>query len=306
MISPPFLKENDEIAVVATAKRVDIQDLQIPIQILKSWGLKVRVGKNIYSTDNLLAGTDRERAEDLQEAIDDPLIKGIFCARGGYGTNRIIDNIKFDSLLSSPKWIIGFSDITIMLNHLNKLNLETLHGLMPILFAKEEYQDSLYKLKEVLFGAPLRYTIPGTQFNIPGEAEGVLIGGNLTILHTLLGTRSFFDFNNKILFIEEVGEYLYHLDRMIIHFKRTGLLKNLKGIVVGHFSDIKDGDIPFGKSVINIIREAVKEYNYPVSFGFPSGHQSPNMPLIFGRKIQMKVDLEEVSLIFAPSGNLNL
>jgi muramoyltetrapeptide carboxypeptidase len=288
-ISPPFLKIKDQVAVIATAKSFDLHALDACFDTLESWGLKVVKGKNLFNTHHVFAGTDEERAEDLQTAMDDSNIKAIFCARGGYGTSRIIDSIQFKAFQEKPKWIVGFSDITLLLSHVQVLGVESIHGPMPILFGKPGYESSVKALKHMLFGGHPPLEFPFHPLNKPGMAEGELIGGNLTMLHTLLQTASVPRFADKILFIEEVGEYLYHLDRMMVHLKRAGVLKNLKGLVAGHFTDMKDNETPFGKNAYEIISDAVRGYDYPLAFGLPAGHEAPNLPWICGRSVQLSV-----------------
>jgi muramoyltetrapeptide carboxypeptidase len=287
---PPLLSLGDKVAVIATAKTFEQSTILSAFQYLKNWGLEVVAGQNLFKQNFQYAGTDAERLEDLQWAIDDPKIKAIFLARGGYGTGRIIDRVNFESLLTSPKWLIGFSDVTVLHFSLQKLGLQSIHGPMPITFNKNQLTQSLDKLKNILFNFPLSYTWKTqTKLNKTGNAKGELIGGNLSIINNLIGTKSDFDFSEKILFIEEVGEYLYHVDRMIVHLKRAEKLEKLNGLIVGHFSDIKDNPAPFGKNYQSIISDAVQEYNFPVAFEFPAGHEDKNDPLVLGAEINFEV-----------------
>lgn len=291
---PPLLSPGDKVAVIATAKTFEQSTIRSAFQYLKDWKLEVVAGQNLFKKNFQYAGTDAERLEDLQWAIDNPQIKAIFLARGGYGTGRIIDLVNFEPLFANPKWIIGFSDVTVLHFSLQKLGLQSIHGPMPIAFEKNQLTKSLEKLKNTLFYSPLAYTWKvQTILNKTGNAKGELIGGNLTIINNLIGTKSDFDFSGRILFIEEVGEYLYHIDRMMIHLKRAGKLEKLNGLIIGHFSDIKDNSAPFGKNYQTIILDAVQEYNFPVAFGFPAGHEDRNDPLVLGAKINLEVKEED-------------
>lgn len=302
MIIPSVLVPKDKVALIATAKNFSPEEMKGAVKVLESWGLEVMTGKNLYKKWHQFAGTDEERAEDLQLALDSEDIKAIFCARGGYGTSRIIDRIDFSRLKTHPKLLIGFSDITVLLCHLNHLGIEALHAAMPIQFGKADYQSSISRLKDCIFGQQLSYTIPAYALNRLGTCHAPVIGGNLTILHTLLNTSSALDFTGKILFIEEVGEYLYHIDRMMVHFKRTGQLERLSGLIVGHFSEIKDNDVPFGKNAYEVIAESVASYAYPVIFNFPAGHMTDNFPLMLGRQALLKSESNSASLVFNQGG----
>ena len=296
MIRPPFLKKNDQVIIIATAKSFEKNALDHSLRLLESWGLRVSTGKNLFSKSNQFAGTDEQRAHDLQQALDDKNIKAIFCARGGYGTGRIIDKINFNYFLKYPKWIVGFSDITLLHGHVNNLGVQSIHGLMPVLFGKDGYGPSEHSLKETLFGKPVEFAIKPHPLNRMGTTSGVLAGGNLTLLHTSINTASAEDLTGKILFLEDIGEYLYHLDRMTQHLKRAGMLKNLNGLLVGHFTDMKDNDQPFGKTVQEIVLEAVQEYQYPVAFNWPTGHEPDNLPLICGAEARLTVTPDGAAL----------
>lgn len=298
MITPPYLKNDDLVALVATAKNFKPEDIQPAIQLLEGWGLRVVLGKNVYNHFHQFAGTDEERLEDLQMFLDDKEVRAIFCIRGGYGTSRIIDQIKFARFRKHPKWVVGFSDITLLLNHLNRFKIESLHAIMPILFKDEGTEKSLKSLKDTLWGKSLKYSIKPHQLNRIGESEGRIVGGNLSILNTTVGTKSDFKSKGRILFIEDLDEYLYHLDRMMIHLKRAGKLENLSGLIVGHFSKMKDNPTPFGKTFQEIILDAVKEYDFPVCFNFPVGHEPLNLSMICGRKATINVSEAKVELKF--------
>lgn len=287
--APNFLKKGDKVAIIATAKNFEKKELETSIRILQSWGLEVVLGKNLYKKENQFAGTDPQRLEDLQWALDTKDIKAIFCARGGYGTARIIDGVDWSGFIKAPKWLIGFSDVTVLLSEIQLQKIQCIHGPMPILFATKGYELSLKKLQETLFGKAINYKITPQSINRMGEATGELTGGNLAILCSLLGTPSQVDTKNKILFIEDVGENLYRVDRMMVQLKRAAVLESLAGLIVGHFTAMEDNAVRFGKSAQGIIADAVSEYKYPVCYGFPAGHEPDNLPLILGTEIRLSV-----------------
>lgn len=287
MISPPFLQKGDTIAIAASARKISPGELQPAIDLFTSWGLFVELPENIYSRYNQFSGTDEERAADLQMLLDNPSVKAIVFARGGYGTVRIVDMLDFTAFSKHPKWIIGYSDITVLHSHIHSnLGIETLHSSMPINYNADNNDSarSFEELRMLLFGEVTSYSLKSQTTFRSGEAKGVVTGGNLSVLYSLLASNSDVDTTGKILFIEDIDEYLYHIDRMMIAFKRAGKLENLAGLVVGGFTDMRDNDIPFGKTAQEIITEAVKEYKYPVVFGLPAGHQALNLPVIFGRE----------------------
>jgi muramoyltetrapeptide carboxypeptidase len=294
MALQPLIK-GDKIGIVAPARKVRPEELEAAIKILKEWGLKVVAGKNLFNEDNQYSGTDKQRTEDLQKMLDDPSIKAIISARGGYGTMRIIDDLSFEKFEKVPKWIIGYSDITVLHSHIHaNLNVETLHATMPINFSKN--REATESLRKVLFGEAINYTIPSHPLNRKGNVKGTIVGGNLSLLYALTGSKSDIDTKNKILFIEDLDEYLYHIDRMMLNLKRAGKLSHLKALVVGGMTDMKDNKIPFGKTAEEIILDAVKEYKYPVCFGFPAGHIDKNLALILGRKAELEISVEKVWL----------
>ena len=295
MTSPSYLKQGDKIGIVATARLISQEELQPAIDILRSWGLEVVLGKNLFNTNNQYAGTDAERAEDLQTMLDDRSVKAVISARGGYGTVRIIDKLDFTQFKNNPKWMIGYSDITVLHSHIHNLGIETIHATMLINFTKnKEATDSLRK---VLFGETINYETKSNELNRNGNAEGELIGGNLSLLYALTGSVSDINTGGKILFIEDLDEYLYHIDRMMMNLKRSGKLDNLEGLIVGGMTDMKDNTIPFGKTAEEIILDSVREYNYPVCFNFPAGHIDRNLALHFGRKVMLSVGAK-VTLAF--------
>ena len=293
MIRPPYLKSGDTVMIVSSARRVTKSEIKPAADLLESWGLQVKYGKNLYKFQNQFSGTDAERASDFQSALNNKNVQAILFARGGYGTVRIVDQIDFKRFVKNPKWLIGYSDITVLHSHVHKLGIETLHAPMAFNLSKLSV-NCLSVLKDSLFGQSLRYTSSKQQaslekLNRQGTAKGELVGGNLSILYSLAGTASDIDTTGKILFLEDLDEYLYHVDRMMMNLKRTGKLSNLAGLIVGGMSDMKDNEIPFGKTAEEIIQDAVSGYSYPVLYGFPSGHIPNNYPLIFGREATLKV-----------------
>ncbi len=292
MKSPPYLKPGDKIAIVAPARKISREELQPAVDMLKSWGYEVVFGANLFKEANQFSGSDEERALDFQYALDAADIKAILCARGGYGALRIIDNLDFTTFVKHPKWIIGYSDVTVLHSHIHKnYAIETLHATMPINFPKDgAINDSLSSLRKAIYGEALNYEIKKHPFNRKGVAKGELCGGNLSILYALSASVSDINTDGKILFIEDLDEYLYHIDRMMLNLKRSGKLSNLAGLIVGGMSEMRDNTIPFGKTAEEIIAEAVAEYNYPVCFDFPAGHISNNNALIMGRNVYLNVD----------------
>ncbi len=265
------------------------------VELLKSWGLEVVLGETAIAEYHQFAGDDDLRARDMQRFLDDDSIKAIIAARGGYGTIRIIDKLDFTRFAQNPKWMIGFSDITVLHAHIYAhCGVQTIHGQMPVNVA-DASASSLQTLKKGLFGEDVKYDIAPHPLNRIGAAEGILIGGNLSLLVAINGSVSDYDYDDKILFLEDVGEYLYSIDRMMRALKRAGKLKNLSGLILGAFSELKDNDIPFGQTAEEIIAEVVNEYIYPVCFNFPAGHIADNRALILGRKISLTVKQNEVS-----------
>lgn len=289
----PILEKGDSIRIVSTARKISESELKETIQYIESKGFVATRGKHLYNAKDQFAGSDKERLEDLQEAIDDISIKAIWIARGGYGTHRIIEDLDINSLINNPKWIIGYSDVTVLHCLLNTKSIPSLHATMPINFSNQS-RESFEKLFEVLSGDLPTYTIPNHTFNQTGKAKGILIGGNLSILYSLTGTKLLSNFKDSILFFEDLDEYLYHIDRMMMNLKLSGVLRQIKGLIVGGLSDMNDNTIKYGKSAEEIVHEHMSEFQIPVCFGFPAGHQFENMPLIFGREISMDVKEEGV------------
>lgn len=289
MLSGLMVKEGDKIGIISTARWIAEEDIEFADGIIKSWGLVPVYGKSIHARKDQFAGDDEIRSTDLQQFLDDPEIRAILCARGGYGTIRIIEDIDFTGFMKAPKWICGFSDITILHAHINdKLGIPTIHSTMPVNFLKNSV-EALLTLKYALFGKTTDINLNPHPLNITGDAEGEIIGGNLSILYSLLGTKFGFSTGDKILFIEDVDEYLYHIDRMMMSLKLAGKLQKLKGLIVGGMSDMKDNLIPFGKTTEEIILEHVGDLNIPVCFGFPAGHIDDNRAMILKRKIKLEV-----------------
>ena len=297
MIIPPYLQKGDTVAIVATARKHLNDDLKLAKEFLENWGLKTVVGSSIGLDKNQLAGTDEQRAADFQSQLDNPNIKAIWCVRGGYGTVRMVDFLDFSKFKLNPKWIIGFSDVTVLHSHLNMIGFQSIHGMMPVNIprATPEAKESLRK---ALFGESLSYTIPFDKMNKLGTAKGQLVGGNLSILYSLFGSESAIDCTDKILFLEDLDEYLYHIDRMMMNLKRNGCLESLKGIVIGSMTKMNDNDIPWGKNALEIIQHITKEYKIPVIYNFPAGHIPDNRALIFGRQVTLEVTTQESKLIF--------
>ncbi len=295
---PPYLKSGDLVAVVATARVVNTQQINFALDLLSSWGLKVQQGAHLFDEDQLFAGSDQHRFEDLQEALNNPSIKAIFCARGGYGTTRILDRINWDIFKQQPKWICGFSDVTALLTQVLSLKIACIHGPMPQLFQKGESSGDPDFLKQIMFGAVNpAITAEAHPDNAWGRASGVLIGGNLSILAHLMGSSTTLDTNHKILFLEEVDEYQYAIDRMMVQLKRAGLLQRLSGLIVGHLTKVKTGDLKFDKPIEGVIRHHMPP-DIPVAFGFPCGHEHPNKALLLGKKVELEVTEKGSSLSF--------
>ncbi len=294
---PKYLQQGDIVAIVTTARKINRDDIQKAIELLESWGLNAVVGRTIGKEDHQFGGTDDERITDFQQAMDNDSVSAIWCARGGYGTVRILDHLDFSKFKNNPKWIIGFSDVTALHSHIHNIGIQTLHALMPIT-VKSNTNEAIESLKKSLFGEPVEYTVPCESLNKYGYAEGELVGGNLSMLYSLLGSKSAIKTDGKILFIEDLDEYLYHVDRMMMNLKRNGYFDNLKGLIVGGMTKMNDNTIPFGKNAEEIILDNIKEFDFPVCFNFPAGHLKDNSTLIFGKTAELNVQQNETSLIF--------
>lgn len=297
MITPPYLQKGDTVAILATARKNIDDNLKPTIDLLHSWGLEAVIGSTIGLDVNQLAGTDEQRAADFQQQLDNPNIKAIWCVRGGYGTVRMIDLLDFTKFRQHPKWIIGFSDVTVLHNHLNTMGYKSIHGVMPVTIPRAT-PAAISSMKAALFDEPLSYTVGPDKMNRYGKATGELVGGNLSILYSLLGSQSAIDCKDKILFIEDLDEYLYHIDRMMMNLRRNGCIENLKGIVVGAMTKMKDNEVPWGKNAVEIVDDVTKKYNIPVIFNFPAGHIQDNRALIMGSTITIEVNESGSTVVF--------
>nr|WP_299762589.1 LD-carboxypeptidase [uncultured Dokdonia sp.] len=298
MITPPFLKKGDRIAIVATARKISLEELEEGLQLIKGWGLVPVIGKTIGASDHQYAGTDYERAQDFQEMLDNPEIKAIWCARGGYGSVRIIDQIDFYKFVKYPKWIVGYSDVTVFHNHLHKIGFKTIHGTMPV-SVEDNTAFAKASLKQSLFGEQPHIQYETThQLNRQGTANGILVGGNLSMLYSMCGSNSGLDTEGKVLFIEDLDEYLYHIDRMVMNLKRNKMLDNLAGLIVGGMTKMHDNRIPFGKTAQEIVIDAIGECEYPVAFDFPAGHVDDNRALMMGATVTLEVTKTNCALTY--------
>jgi len=298
MIVPPALKKEDKIRIVSPAGKVKEKYVLPAVDWLRKQGYRVELGKHVFATHYQFAGTDQQRLEDLQTALDDPETSAIICSRGGYGTVRIISKLSYNGLLRNPKWMVGFSDITILHSCLNSHRIATIHGAMPRYFFEKNGQpnENLYSLIHLLIGNKASYVVSAAKEDRNGKATGELVGGNLSVISSMQGTSCELDTDGKILFLEDIDEYLYHTDRMIYQLKLSGKLDNLAGLVLGNFTDMKDNESPFGKTIHEIIADAVDEYDYPVCYDFPAGHNGKNLALLFGKKWELEVTGEQSQL----------
>ncbi len=299
-ITPPPLKPGDCIGIVAPARKVVQQEILPAIKLLTIKGFIIKTSPHLFAEHHQFAGTDEQRAQDLMDMIEDKSVKAILCARGGYGTVRLLDHLNLRKLQLNPKWIVGYSDITVLHNYLNGwYGIETIHGPMPFSFpADGKDSETVDYLLNVLMGNNPTYHVNAHPLNRTGKAEGTLVGGNLSLLYSLAGTDADINPQGKILFIEDLDEYLYHIDRMMMNLRRSGKLKSIKGLIVGGLTDMKDNQTAFGASAIEIVANAVKDYDFPVCFNFPAGHTEPNLSLIMGRKVMLKISENDVSLTF--------
>ena len=290
MITPPLISTNDAIAVIAPSGRVVVEKTNSGIQILEDKGFDIQKGKNLYASYFRFAGTEKQRLDDLQWALNNPEINAIFCARGGYGITKIIDLLDFSEFLKHPKWIIGFSDITALLIHVYKLGVQSIHGPMPNSFGGTTFEHVEECLSILYHEQKKSIVFKKESENREGTAEGTLIGGNLSILAHIIGSASQPDFSEKILFLEDLNEEMYHTDRMLVQLKRAGAFDSLAGLMIGNFSGMKDSaKDPFGKSIYQMIDEYVPK-NIPIASGLPVGHEKENHPLIVGAKARLTVE----------------
>lgn len=277
-----------KVAIAAPARKVSREEMEFAIAWLHNNGFESVFDDRLYSVENIAAGSDELRAAIIQEYMDRPDIDAIWMARGGYGSIRIIDRLDFTRFIQHPKPIIGFSDVTVFHGKLSRLGMPSIHASMPHILANKT-PEALQSLKDALIGNPLHYQWSTHPLNRSGEAKGIIVGGNLSVLCGMLGSNSFPETDNKILFIEEVDEYIYHVERMMYALKRAGKLDHLKALVIGGLTEIHDNPDPFGKTVEQAIFDVVKDYSYPVCFGFPAGHQPDNRAIVFGKEVELSV-----------------
>ena len=302
MNQPKPLHKGATVGILSTARKISIAEIQAAIELLHSWDLKVVLGTTIDLEDNQFAGDDMTRAMNFQQFMDDENIDAIWCARGGYGTIRMIDHLDFSRFIQKPKWIIGYSDITVLHAKGQELGFETAHATMPINVSKNS-AESIDSLRKVLFGESLKYSVPKVEYNRKGNSSGQLIGGNLSMLYSMTSSKLSLDTTGKILFLEDLDEYLYHIDRMyhvdrmMMNLKQNKYFEGLSGLIVGGMTDMNDNAVPYGKNAHQIILDVTSEYNFPICFDFPAGHLDDNRALIFGKKVNLNVD-SKVNLSF--------
>lgn len=303
-IIPPYLKKGDTIGITSPAGYITLEEIKPAIQVLELWGYRVKIGDTIGKRNFTFGGTDEERKNDLQQMLDDKNIKAVLCARGGYGAVRIVDQLNWTAFKHSPKWVIGFSDITVLHCHINRnMGIASIHSKMcnsfPSVWANADavQRDTINSIQQALSGITMQYKAIPHPANRSGTASGVLVGGNLKTIESLAASPSDLRTGNKILFVEDTGEYMYSMDRMFWNLQRSGKLENLKGLIVGGFKEKKEeGDDEFGKTLQDVVLEKVKQYNYPVCFDFPVGHQRNNYALKCGVMHRLIVNTNEVSL----------
>ncbi|WP_246124814.1 S66 peptidase family protein [Algibacter pacificus] len=302
LIRPPYLKAGDTVAIVAPSgilkNRFD--EIEHAKTLLKSWGLHTVVGKHVFSQANHFAGTDDERCEDFQNALDRPEISAIWCARGGYGAVRILDKLDFTKFKQQPKWLIGYSDITALHNLFHNKGIESIHAMMCVSLPQDEskIKETIATFKDAIFGTPLHYTLKGSTYNKPGSVTAPLVGGNLTMLHTMLGSNTSINTAGKILFIEEIGEYKYHIDRMLQSLKRAGYFDNCKGVIIGDITRVRKNTTPWGTSIEQLFLDVLGNYNFPIAFNMPAGHEKDNRALILGRPVNLTVTHTKSTVVF--------
>ncbi len=294
-ILPPYLKAGATIAICAPARKVSEPEMHMAVKIFESWGLRVKLGKNLFCEQHQFSGSDRQRAADLQGCINDAEVNAIISARGGYGCARLLPDLDLLSLKKNPKWLAGYSDFTVMHLALYRLGVQSLHATMPISFSDTKGVEAL---RAALFGESLNQKFAAHELNVAGVAGGKLVGGNLSIIYSLQGSPYALLPDNAILFIEDLDEYLYHVDRMMMNLELCGQLQKVKGLLVGGMSDMKDNTIAYGKSALEIIREHAEKFNVPVAFGFPAGHQRPNLAMRFGAEVELRVEDDSATLAY--------
>ena len=302
LIQPPYLKAGDTVAIVAPSGVLKnrTKEVEQAKALLKSWGLHTIVGKHVFSQANHFAGTDDERCEDFQNALDDPKISAIWCARGGYGTVRILDKLDYSKFRLNPKWLIGYSDITALHNQIHNEGVQSIHAMMCTSLQDDfkTIKETLSTFKDAIFGKSLSYTLEGSSYNKTGIVSAPIVGGNLTMLHTMLGSKTSIDVSEKILFIEEIGEYKYHIDRMLQSLKRAGYFDNCKGIIVGNMTKLRKNTTLWGTSIEQLILDALSDYNFPIAFNMPAGHEKDNRALILGRTVELSVGKDRSTVVF--------
>lgn len=292
IVHPPYLKKGDTIGITCPAGFMDATKVEECVRVLTQlWGFKVKMGRTVGNQFHYFSGTDQERLDDFQDMLDDSSVKAILCGRGGYGVGRIIDGLDFKAFRKHPKWIIGFSDITVLHAHiLQRYSIATLHAPMANAFNDGGFRNKyVQSLRKALTGEKLNISVKRHRYNHAGRANGILTGGNLSLIAHLVGSQSEVDCKGKILFLEDVGEYLYNIDRMMYQLKRAGILDGLAGLILGGFSDLKDTQLPFGQTVEQILHEVVREYKYPICFGFPVSHEKENYALVCGGRYSLEV-----------------
>ncbi|MBR1774045.1 MAG: LD-carboxypeptidase [Bacteroidales bacterium] len=298
MITPDTLKKGDSVAIISSARKITEKEVSFAKQLFKSWGLNAVLGKTIGKEDDQFAGDDILRAEDLQTMLDNSEIKAVFFARGGYGSVRILDKINWKSLANNPKWLIGYSDVTAVLMHsYYNASMSSIHGIMPINITDLSENTAVNSLKNILFNGNNEITCPSFPLNRQGRVTGEIIGGNLSVIYSLLGSNSFGDTEDKILFIEDLDEYLYHIDRMMQALKRSGKLNKIKALLVGQMSDMHDNNVPFGKTAYGIIADCLKDTDFPIAFNLPVGHiGTQNHAFIHGKSAEITISSDLVTI----------
>jgi muramoyltetrapeptide carboxypeptidase len=296
--NPPFLKPGATIGITCPSGYVSAERVQYATVVLEKWGFKTRLGKTVGNEFHYFSGDDATRLADLQDMLDDPKLDAILMGRGGYGLSRIIDQIDFTQFVQHPKWICGFSDITVLHSHIQaQFGISTIHSVMCGAFKPEtEEKDYILSLRKALMGEDLSYHFPASEYNRVGQVSAKIVGGNLAMLAHLTGSDAQIDTDDKILFIEDIGEHLYHIDRMLLNLKRSGQLSKLKGLLIGSFTDIEDTDRPFGQTLEQIISDKVKEYDFPMAFNFSCGHDEVNHTLVLGVPYTLVVGLSGTQL----------
>ncbi len=296
MIEPPCLKSGDTVYITAPAKAIEESFIFAAKKTLESWGLNVRISPHCLGQFHYFSGSDEERLADFQIGLDDPSIKAILCARGGYGCVRLVERLNWDLFKKFPKWVIGFSDITVFHQKIHRLGIESIHGIMPLGIV-EGSDAAKETLKNTLFGASYTLEAPYVSENIAGDALGELVGGNMAIVTSLLGTSLSYSFKNKVLVLEDVGEHVYKIDRMLNSLELSGAFKQINGLVLGGFTEIEDTDVPFGKTIKELVLEKVQDLGIPVAFELPVGHIKDNQAIILGRTAVLKVTETKTTLL---------